>query len=436
MVWVMVGTVVPPIGSPSTRVDRSPAQNSSLELRRPAPRWRRLAGFLPLLASTHARDHGERHPAGMAAAGIGLRRLASQRIVASRRCREPAGVVRHLCAVQAQDYSQSLWAIGARLRAGTARDVERAIEERRILRTWLLRGTIHFAAPEDVRWLLALVAPRLATAETRRCEQLGLDEAQFARCAELLSSELRGDRRLSRPEVMRLFEAAGIDTAGQRGYHILVRLAKDALICFGPLRGKQQTFVLLDEWAPRAESRDLSREEALPELARRFAVSRGPVTDHDLARWAGIAVSDARRGLAQAVGLSTRVFDGAVHWLAAEEAARATPTTGRTQVYLLAGFDEFVLGYQSRDAVLDRAHAQKVAPGSNGVFKPLIVVGGRVVGTWARSRRRAELGVALHPFATVPKLAERATPELARYREFLGLPSELDPVVRVDGAAP
>ena len=110
----------------------------------------------------------------MASPAIALRRLVSQRIVPRARCEQPADVVRRLGALQAQDYGQSLWAIGSRLRAGTAEGVERAIEQRQIVRTWLMRGTIHFAPPEDVRWLLALVVPRLEAAEARRCAQLGL----------------------------------------------------------------------------------------------------------------------------------------------------------------------------------------------------------------------------------------------------------------------
>ena len=368
----------------------------------------------------------------MASAGIGLRRLVSQRIVASRRCRQPEEVVRDLGALQAQDYHQALWAIGSRLRNGTVEGVERAIEERRILRTWLMRGTIHFAPPEDVRWLLALCAPSLAAAEARRVEQLGLGEALFERCAELLSAELSGDRRLTRPEVMRLFEDAGVETAGQRGYHILVRLAKSGLICIGPMQGKQQTFVLLDDWAPRASARDLSREQALAVLASRFAVSRGPVTDQDFARWAGIPVKDGRRGLAAAEGLATRAFDGVEHWLAADAADGAVPGAGRDRAYLLAGFDEYLLGYKDRDAVLELAHAEKIAPGANGVFKPMCVVGGQIAGTWARSLRGSELTIALHPFAATPKLAERVRRDAARYRDFLGLPADTEPVLRLE----
>jgi hypothetical protein len=367
----------------------------------------------------------------MAATAVGLRRLVSQGIVAGTRGEQPADVVRRLGAMQAQDYNQSLWAIGSRLRSGTAEGVERAIEQRQIVRTWLMRGTIHFAPPEDVRWLLALVVPRLEAAEARRCAQLGLTEAQFARSAELLSAELSGGRRLTRPQVMRLFEQEGIETSGQRGYHILVRLAKRALICLGPLQGRQQTFVLLDDWAPRASSRDLAREEALALLASRFATARGPVTDQDFARWAGIPLSHARQGLREAAGLAVRSFGGVDHWLGAHGADGPAPAAGRGRTYLLAGFDEYFLGYKDRDAVIDPADAEKIAPGANGIFRPLIVAGGQIVGTWARSVRRQELTVTLHPFAAAAgDLVEAAQPEAARYRAFLGL--DADPIVLSD----
>jgi hypothetical protein len=366
----------------------------------------------------------------MASPAIALRRLVSQHIVARSRCEQPAEVVRRLGAMQAQDYGQSLWAIGSRMRAGTAEAVERAIEQRQIVRTWLMRGTIHFAPPEDVRWLLGLVVPRLEAAEARRCEQLGLTEAHFERSADLLSAELSGDRRLTRPEVMRLFEQEGIETSKQRGYHILVRLAKRALICLGPLEGRQQTFVLLDEWAPLASSGELSREEALALLASRFASGRGPVTDQDFARWAGIPLGDARRGLRDAAGLAVRSFGGVEHWLDAERADRAAPTAGRRRTYLLAGFDEYFLGYKHRDAVIDPAQAGKVAPGANGIFRPLLVTGGQIAGTWERSLRRQELTVTLHPFAVAGRgLVEAAQPEAARYRAFLGVDAAADPVL-------
>ena len=241
----------------------------------------------------------------------------------------PADVVRWLGAVQAQDYGQSLWAVGSRLRRGTIATVERAIADREIVRTWLMRGTIHFAAPEDVRWLLKLCAPRLAVAEERRRTQLDITSGELDRSRDLLGSVLAGGCPLSRPDVFRLLEDAGIATTGQRGYHIVARLAREGLICFGPMQGKQPTFVLLDDWAPRAEARELTHAEALAELAGRFVASRGPVTDHDLARWAGITLGDAREGLLNAPELATRELDGATYWLAAGQADARAPRAGR-----------------------------------------------------------------------------------------------------------
>ena len=206
---------------------------------------------------------------------------------------------------------------------------------------------------------------------------------------------------------MRLFEQEGIETSGQRGYHILVRLAKRALICLGPLEGRQQTFVLLDEWAPRASSLELVREQALALLASRFASGRGPVTDQDFARWAGIPLSDARQGLREAAGIAVRSFGGVEHWLDAARADGAAPAAGRSRTYLLAGFDEYFLGYKDRDAVIDPAQAGKVAPGANGIFRPLLVIGGQIAGTWERSLRRRELTVTLHPFTPPAETSSR-----------------------------
>jgi hypothetical protein len=368
----------------------------------------------------------------MTASGIALRRLAAQGI-ATRGSDDPADVVRRFAAIQAQDYGQSLWAVGARLRRGTLAQVEDAIADRRIVRTWLMRGTIHLAAPEDVRWLLGLCAPRLAVAEERRREQLGLTRAEIDRCAGLLRAALAGDRRLSRPDVFALFEGAGIETARQRGYHILVRLARDALICIGPMQGKHPTFVLLDDWAPPAEARRIAGAKAVADLAARFVATRGPVTDQDLARWAGITLGDARQGLRDAgPAVATRSLDGTEYWLAADRADAPVSRAGRGKAFLLPGFDEYILGYKDRESQLAPEHSAKVVPGANGVFKPIIVVGGQVVGTWARRARPPGLTIALQPFTAVPDLAELVQVEVRRYCAFLGLPASNRPVVVVE----
>ena len=146
-------------------------------------------------------------------------RLYNQQL-ASPRFETPAEVVAWLGAVQAQDYLGALWAVGLRTRGATERDVERALADRSIVRTWPMRGTLHFVPPEDVRWRLELSASRILARDGRRLEQLGLDLEIIDRCKELFHEALKGNRRLTRPEMMRVLEDAGIGTQNQRGYHI------------------------------------------------------------------------------------------------------------------------------------------------------------------------------------------------------------------------
>lgn len=349
---------------------------------------------------------------------IGLHRLTSQRL-ASERCASPERVVRWMGALQAQAYDQAVWAIGLRTHDATLADVERTIAERRIVLTWPLRGTLHAIPAEDARWMLGLSAERTVRAAAGRRAQLGLDDATIERCATLLHDALVGDKRLTRPAVMLLLEESGVSTAGQRGYHILWHLALSGLICLGPLEGRQQTIVLLAEWVPTA--RDLPREAALAELARRFFTSHGPATLPDFARWAGLTTTEARAGLGGATpDLVVHTCEETAYWMGAEAAQSAPPST--PHICLLPGFDEYVLGYKDRTDVLAPEHAHKIVPGNNGIFLPTIVVDGQVVGTWSRTRTRTGVRLGLHPFAPLIIPGESILMAARRYGAFLGAP--------------
>ncbi len=349
---------------------------------------------------------------------IAYQRLASQRISGAR-FDKPEEVVRWMGAMQAQDYGQALWAIGLRTRGATVADIEQAIADRKIVRTWPMRGTIHFVPAEDAQWMLKLGAARMLAADSRRQEQLELDDAIMERCRELFYDALHGGKRLSRPEMMALLEDAGISTKSQRGYHILWHAAQTGLISMGPMQDKQQTFVLLDEWAPHA--RELSREEALAELARRYFASHGPATLHDFAWWAGLTVTDARVGLEAAkLGLVSETIDGKAYWLSAGAPEQAAVDT--SCVHLLPGFDEYLLGYKDRGAVLAAEHAPKIIPGNNGVFQPTMVVAGQVAGTWKRTLKKKSMDLTLSPFRQITDLEERATAAVERFSDFIGLP--------------
>ncbi len=353
---------------------------------------------------------------------IGMHRLVTHRLGGTA-CATPEDVVRWMGALQAQAYGQALWAIGLRTQAATVADVERAIAERRIVLTWPLRGTLHVIPAQDARWMLTVSAPRTLRAARGRMAQLELDEATIERCAALFRDALTGGKRLTRPAMMKLLADAGISPTAQRGYHILWQTAQAGVICLGPLEGRQQTVVLLDEWIPAA--RDLPREDAVAELAGRYFTSHGPATVHDFAWWTGLTLTEARAGLD---GVTSRLVvdkrGGTEYWLsaAAGSAAGRSATDEASRVHLLPGFDEYVLGYKDRGDVLAPEHASKIVPGNNGIFMPALVVDGQVIGTWTRTRTRTGLSLTLHPFAPLTAPDDSIAAAAERYGAFIGLP--------------
>jgi hypothetical protein len=222
------------------------------------------------------------------------RRLEAQRI-SSTTYTGPAQVVAWLGAVQAQDYLGALWAVGLRLAGAHERDVERALTERTIVRSWPMRGTLHVLAATDARWMIELLAPKAAASATSRLRAMGIDDAVLANARRALIANLEGGRHLTRPAAYRVLERARIPTARARGLLILWRLAHDGLVCFGARQGKQQTLVLLEEWLPQAKR--MRRDDALGELARRYFTGHGPATLRDFAWWSGTTLTDARRAI-------------------------------------------------------------------------------------------------------------------------------------------
>jgi hypothetical protein len=325
----------------------------------------------------------------------------------------PVEAVKRLGAVQAQDYAGALWGIGLRTRDATEADVEDALAARRLVRTWPMRGTLHIVAAADVRWMLALLAPRVLAVAAGRWRQLGLDEAAFRRARALFTQALQGGRRLTRLAMYDLLEAGGVPAAGQRGIHVIARLAQEGLLCFAGREGRQHCFALLDEWVPPAPK--LEREEALAELALRYFTGHGPATVQDFGWWSGLRTADARAALEMsAPRLARQVVDGEVYW----SSRGAPPARERSRTVLLPPFDEYLVAYRDRSAALAPSDAPKV----HFLLSPTVLHGGRVVGTWTRAldRERA-VSVAVRLFARSgrPK-AGQLEAALKRYGRFLG----------------
>jgi hypothetical protein len=345
---------------------------------------------------------------------IARARLASQRITDP--LDDPARVVAWMGAVQAQDYLGALWAVGARTRGATEASVERAVRERAIVRTWPMRGTLHFVAAADVRWMLALLAPRAVARSAGRMRELEVDAPLIARAKRLLVGALEGGGELTRGELYALLEGEGTATGGQRGHYLLWHAAHDGTICFAARRGKEHTFALLDEWVPAAPP--LPRDEALAELAARYFTGHGPATVADFVWWSGMTVADAKRAIAGAgARLTGETVDGSAYWRSPDATEHDA-----SAAYLLPAFDEYLVGYRERGAVLDPAHARRINAGG-GLLAPVMVAGGTVAGVWQRTLRKGSAVVHAAPFDGGD--ASEFEGAAAEYGRFLGVPVEL-----------
>jgi hypothetical protein len=327
--------------------------------------------------------------------------------------------------MQGQDGPGVEWSVG--LRAGTTRQaVAAALDSGEILRTWPMRGTLHLVPGRDARWMVHHLGARALAQAARRRSTLGIDEVTAQRALDVLAEAIDASPTglLGRPDCARALAGAGIDTSGQRAYHLLWYASAHGITCVGPTRGGEQTFALLDRWAPPGE--DLDRPEALATIAERFVRSHGPATVADLARWADLTMADARAGAAAGSGVLTRDVEGVSMLVHEESLDTGTELDGPGAAHALPGFDELVLGYRDRTAQLSPEDEARVVPGGNGVFAPTLVVDGRVVGTWRRTSRTRSVLLRALPFSHLGRRTQdRLTRALTSYGEFLSMPAEV-----------
>jgi Winged helix DNA-binding domain len=347
-------------------------------------------------------------------------RLRAQRL-AGRRPGDVAEVVRAVGGLQAQDTPASRLAVRARSKGLDADAVRRACnQDRSVVRTWTMRGTLHMVAAEDTGWLVALLGPGFAAGNRRRRLQLGLDDARCERALAALPAVLAGGP-LSRADVVAGLAAEGveIEPKGQAPAHLVGYAAMRGLICRGPdLEGDEPSYVLLDEWA--GAGRALGPDDSLAELARRYLGGHGPAAPEDLAAWSGLALGRARRAFDLVAGELEEVeLDGRPLWVPAGTAA--APSSGRPEVRLLGRFDDYLLGWRGRDLVLDPGFARRIQAGG-GWIHPAVVVEGRVAGTWRARRARDRLELTVEPFGgRFPRGARAAREaEAADVGRFLG----------------
>jgi hypothetical protein len=323
-----------------------------------------------------------------------------------------------LVASQAQDYAGAKWALGLRMQNAVDAALDQALAEGSILRTHVLRPTWHFATPADIRWLLALSAPRVHAINAYMYRQQQLDSATLKRSTDTLAGALMGGRQLIREDLKAVLERSGIEVGGGlRLAYIVMAAELDGVICSGARRGRQFTYALLDERAPHA--RLLEPEQALAELARRYFTSRGPTTVHDFAKWSGLTVSDARNGLAAVEDQFERgVLKCQEYWFppSMPSGEGREPTT-----WLMSTYDEYISSYKDRSAIADDDTAARLAALENAL-RFIVVVDGRIVGVWKPIRMKSSLMIETDFFRPQEEAVDQAMARaFGHYAAFFGL---------------
>lgn len=342
-------------------------------------------------------------------------RLHNQQL-AAKNAQSPKEIVAWLGAMQAQEMIFSKWALGIRLAGAIEKQIDKALDRGEILRTHILRPTWHYVAPEDIHWMLALTAPQVKAGLKSRHKQLEFTEAIFKKSNNTIEKALSNGEHLTRKEIVAILKKVKIDGAGERGAHLLWRAETDGIICSGAQRGKEITYALLSQRVSTGKS--LPREEALRTLAHRFFTGHGPATVRDFTWWSGLSVADGK----QALEMVKKEFDSITideqeYWLSP---GLKIPPREKSSCLLLPPFDEYIIAYADRSAVLSDG-SKKSNLFQNGLFKPVILLNGKAIGTWKRTFKKDKMVLETQyfkpPAKTTGALVKKAWKE---YERFMG----------------
>ncbi len=343
-------------------------------------------------------------------------RLSNQQLTGTQ-FQNSTEVVQWLGAVQAQDYAAAKWAIALRTKEATDGDVEKAFNDGLILRTHVMRPTWHFVLPADIRWMLELTAPRVNTLLAHYDRKLELTAGVLSTCHRVIGNALQGNTYRTRAELADRLEESGILARGQRLGHIVAHAELDGLICSGPRRGKQFTYALLSERAPKAKKID--REASLAKLAHTYFTSHGPAQLKDFAWWSGLSVKDARLGLELAKSkLKEEIIEQKSYWFSLDTKILQSKIS---KAFLLSIYDEYTIAYKDRSALGDGRYFEKLIAMGNALTG-VIILEGQIAGTWKRVIQKDGIVITLNPLRKFSsgevKTLEHTTD---RYSRFLDL---------------
>lgn len=320
----------------------------------------------------------------------------------------PLDVVKWMGAMQCQDFAMCRWAIALRMKKPGRKAVEEAFNRGDLLRTHLNRATWQVVAGEDIGWMLLLHGERCARSWNGYSAATGtlLTDHMMESSRELLYNRLSGGHYCTREELMALYRSIDI-TDARAARHLLAVAEAEGLICSGPIKGNSITYALLDERVPNRPH--LLREEALAQLATRYFQSHGPATLADYVWWSGLTAKECRMGMEQmGENLTEVTVKGVTYYLHSHQTKGCTP---QGLLSLLPPFDEILIGYKDRTAVLPAQYAHR-AHNNSGIFYPVILYNRMIVGNWLRKDLSCDL---FHEDCPTGEEIEKAQERLRKY---------------------
>jgi Winged helix DNA-binding domain len=332
-----------------------------------------------------------------------------------------------VCGLQAQLPGAA--ALGLRVRASGVRrqDLARAlVQERSVVRTWLMRGTLHLVAADDLGWMLALLGPICAAGKNSRHAQLGLDRGLKEHGVAAIRRVLAKAGPLTRHEIVQQLRSHSItlNSRSQAPIHLIQLAAFEGVLCFGPDRDNgEPTYVLIEDWL--GELHSIPTGAAPAQLARRYFAAFGPATAEDFATWSGLPIVQARSAMATAGGdLDEVVVEGRAAFLP-KGRLMGWDSAGNPAVRLLPAFDTYLLGYRSRNLVASPPLRQRLQRGG-GWLHPAVVVDGRAVAAWSLDRTVRQVRITIEPFERLTQAARAGIETEGRdIGRFLDLPVAL-----------
>ena len=306
-------------------------------------------------------------------------RLLNQQLVAQQ-FNDPVSVVSHMGAMQAQEYRMMRWAVAMRTRKPSAAAFRKAFDSGQIIRLHLMRGTWQLVSTDDYWPLVELCAPK-ALAVTKgwmHSNGITISDEEVRLVRDILLRTANDLRSVTKEDFVQALAEKDLTMDDHRlSYHIRMAEITGAL-CSGDLLPMKATYALT---ANKVKTHvEMDRDETLMLLTRKYFQSRQPASLEDFVWWSGLNIGECRKGIA--------LLGETIHCVKYRKREFYVTDDCRTRGFrrgkflLIPPYDEYLIGYKSRDIVLPPEHRHR-AHNNSGIFQPIIAHNGIICGNWA-----------------------------------------------------